>query len=102
MAGGLRAYQASDAVRPWRTWGVASGCIRGCRLWGDVAAARWGGRPLMGEGAGGGRRLRAGAWVFDSALALLAATVPTALYVFEPPNLGLPRGRFVLGCVLVL
>jgi signal transduction histidine kinase len=56
----------------------------------------------MSEGAGGSRRLPASAWVFDSALALLAATVPTALYVFEPPNLGLPRGRFVLGCVLVL
>jgi signal transduction histidine kinase len=56
----------------------------------------------MSEGAGGSRRLPASAWVFDSALALLAATVPTALYVFEPPNLGLPRGRFVLGCALVL
>jgi hypothetical protein len=40
--------------------------------------------------------------VFDSALALLAAAVPTALYVFEPPNPGLPRGTFVLGCALVL
>jgi hypothetical protein len=38
---GLSADQASDAVRPWRTWAVASGCIRGCRLWGDVSAARW-------------------------------------------------------------
>jgi signal transduction histidine kinase len=56
----------------------------------------------MSERAGGSRRLPASAWVFDSALALLAAAVPTALYVFEPPNLGLPRGRFVLGCALVL
>jgi signal transduction histidine kinase len=56
----------------------------------------------MSERAGGSRRLPASAWVFDSALALLAAAVPTALYVFEPPNLGLPRGTFVLGCALVL
>jgi signal transduction histidine kinase len=56
----------------------------------------------MSERAGGSRRLPASAWVFDSALALLAAAVPTALYVFQPPNLGLPRSRFVLGCALVL
>jgi signal transduction histidine kinase len=56
----------------------------------------------MSERAGGSRRLPASAWVFDSALALLAAAVPTALYVFEPPNPGVPRGRFVLGCALVL
>jgi signal transduction histidine kinase len=56
----------------------------------------------MSERAGGSRRLPASAWAFDSALALLAAAVPTALYVFEPPNLGLPRSRFVLGCALVL
>jgi signal transduction histidine kinase len=56
----------------------------------------------MSERAGGSRRLPASAWVFDSALVLLAAAVPTALYVFEPPNPGLPRGRFVLGCALLL
>jgi signal transduction histidine kinase len=56
----------------------------------------------MSERAGGSRRLPASAWVFDSALALLAAAVPTYLYVFEPPNPGLPRGRFVVGCALVL
>jgi signal transduction histidine kinase len=56
----------------------------------------------MTKRAGGSRRLPASAWVFDSALALVAVSVPTALYVFEPPNLGLPRGRFVLGCALVL
>jgi signal transduction histidine kinase len=56
----------------------------------------------MSELAGGSRRLPASAWVFDSALALLAAAVPAALYVFEPPNPGLPRGTFVLGCALVL
>src|SRR5215211_5262112 len=56
----------------------------------------------MSERAGGSRRLPASAWVFDSALALVAAAVPTALYVFEPPNPGLPRGTFVLECALVL
>jgi signal transduction histidine kinase len=52
--------------------------------------------------AGGSRRLPASAWAFDSALALVAVSVPTALYVFESPPLGLPRSRFVLGCALVL
>src|SRR5215217_1233895 len=56
----------------------------------------------MTERAGGSRRLPASAWVFDSALALVAASLPAALYVFEAPDSGLPRGRFVLGCALVL
>src|SRR5512133_3317802 len=56
----------------------------------------------MTELASGSRRLPASAWVFDSALALVAASLPAALYVFEAPDLGLPRGRFVLGCALVL
>ena len=56
----------------------------------------------MTERAGGSRRLPASAWVFDSALALAAVSVPTASYVFESPPLGLPRSRFVLGCALVL
>jgi signal transduction histidine kinase len=56
----------------------------------------------MTERAGGSRRLPASAWVFDSALALVAASLPAALYVFEPPDSGLPPGRFVVGCALVL
>jgi hypothetical protein len=28
-------------VHPWMTWGVTSGCTGGCRLWVDVAVARW-------------------------------------------------------------
>jgi signal transduction histidine kinase len=56
----------------------------------------------MTERAGGSRRLPASAWVFDSALALVAVSLPAVGYVFEPPDLDLPRGRFVLGCALVL
>jgi signal transduction histidine kinase len=56
----------------------------------------------MSERAGGSRRLPASAWVFDSVLALVAASLPAIGYVFEPPDFGLPRGRFVLGCALVL
>jgi signal transduction histidine kinase len=56
----------------------------------------------MTEPAGGVRRLPASAWAFDSALALVAAGLPAAAYVFEPPDSGLPRGRFLLGCALVL
>jgi signal transduction histidine kinase len=56
----------------------------------------------MTERAGGSRRLPASAWVFDSALALVAASLPAVGYVFEPPDRGLPRGRFVLGWALVL
>jgi signal transduction histidine kinase len=48
------------------------------------------------------RRLRANPWWFDSALALAAAGLSTALFVFHPAVRGLPRGRFVLGCGLVL
>jgi signal transduction histidine kinase len=56
----------------------------------------------MSERAGGSRRLPASAWVFDSALALVAAGLPAVGYVFEPPDSGLPRGRFVVGWALVL
>jgi signal transduction histidine kinase len=56
----------------------------------------------MSERAGGSRRLPASAWVFDSALALVAAGLPAVGYVFEPPDVGLPRGRFVVGWALVL
>jgi signal transduction histidine kinase len=48
------------------------------------------------------RRLRANPWWFDSALALAAAGLSTALFVFDPAFRGLPRGMFVLGCGLVL
>jgi signal transduction histidine kinase len=48
------------------------------------------------------RRLRANPWWFDSALALAAAGLSTAFFIFHPAVRGLPRGRFVLGCGLVL
>jgi signal transduction histidine kinase len=48
------------------------------------------------------RRLRANPWWFDSALALAAAGLNTAFFIFHPAVRGLPRGRFVLGCGLVL
>jgi signal transduction histidine kinase len=48
------------------------------------------------------RRLRANPWWFDSALALGAAGLNTAFFVFHPEVRGLPRGMFVLGCGLVL
>ena len=48
------------------------------------------------------RRLRANPWWFDSALALAAAGLSTAIFVFDPAFRGLPRGMFVLGCGLVL
>jgi signal transduction histidine kinase len=48
------------------------------------------------------RRLRANPWWFDSALALVAAGLSTAFFIFHPAVQGLPRGRFVLGCGLVL
>jgi signal transduction histidine kinase len=48
------------------------------------------------------RRLRANPWWFDSALALAAAGLNTAFFVFHPTAQALPRGRFVLGCGLVL
>ena len=56
----------------------------------------------MTERAGGSRRLPASAWVFDSALALVAVSLPAVGYVVEPPDLSLPRGTLVLGCALVL
>jgi signal transduction histidine kinase len=56
----------------------------------------------MTKRSSGSRRLPASARAFDSALALVAVSVPTVLYVFESPPLGLPRSRFVLGCALVL
>jgi signal transduction histidine kinase len=56
----------------------------------------------MDKGARWLRRLRANPWWFDSALALAAAGLTTAFFVFYPTAQGLPRGRFVLGCGLVL
>jgi signal transduction histidine kinase len=48
------------------------------------------------------RRLRANPWWFDSALALAAAGLSTAFFIFHPAVRGLLRGMFVLGCGLVL
>jgi signal transduction histidine kinase len=48
------------------------------------------------------RRLRANPWWFDSALALAAAGLSTAFFIFHPADRALPRGMFVLGCGLVL
>jgi signal transduction histidine kinase len=48
------------------------------------------------------RRLRANPWWFDSALALAAAGLSTAIFVFDPAFRGLPRGTFALGYALVL
>jgi signal transduction histidine kinase len=56
----------------------------------------------MDKGARWLRRLRANPWWFDSALALTAAGLTTAFFVFYPTAQGLPRGRFILGCGLVL
>jgi signal transduction histidine kinase len=56
----------------------------------------------MSERASGSRRLPASAWVFDSALALVAAGLATALFVSELVGWGLPRGMLVLGYGLVL
>jgi signal transduction histidine kinase len=56
----------------------------------------------MSERASGSRRLSASAWVFDSALALVAAGLATALFVSDLVGWGLPRGMLVLGYGLVL
>jgi signal transduction histidine kinase len=56
----------------------------------------------MKERASGSRRLPASAWVFDSALALVAVGLATALFVSELAGWGLPRGMLVLGFGLVL
>jgi signal transduction histidine kinase len=48
------------------------------------------------------RRLRANPWWFDSALALAAAGLSTAFFLFQPAASGLPSGTLVLGCGLVL
>src|SRR5215212_8597676 len=56
----------------------------------------------MSKRAGGSRRLPASAWVFDSALALVAAGLAAALFVPMPRSSGLPRGMLALGYGLVL
>jgi signal transduction histidine kinase len=56
----------------------------------------------MSKRAGGSRRLPASAWVFDSALALVAAGLAMALFVPMPRSSGLPRGMLALGYGLVL
>jgi signal transduction histidine kinase len=48
------------------------------------------------------QRLRANPWWFDSALALAAAGLSTAFFIFHPAASGLPSGTLVLGCGLVL
>ena len=56
----------------------------------------------MTERAGGSRRLPASAWVFDSALALVAAGLATARFVSMPADRSVPGGMLVLGYGLVL
>jgi signal transduction histidine kinase len=58
----------------------------------------------MKEQASGSRRLPASAWLFDSALALVAAGLSTALFVFDngPAGGGRPRGTLALAYVLAL
>jgi signal transduction histidine kinase len=50
----------------------------------------------------GSRRLPASAWLFDSGLALVAAGLSTAFFVFELVGSGLPRGILALGYALAL
>ena len=60
----------------------------------------------MKQRASGSRRLPASAWVFDSALALVAAGLASALVVpvlvSVPVDRGVPRGMLALGYGLVL
>jgi signal transduction histidine kinase len=56
----------------------------------------------MKEQAIGSRRLPASAWLFDSGLALVAAGLSTAFFVFELVGSGLPRGTLALGYMLAL
>ena len=56
----------------------------------------------MKQRASGSRRLPASAWVFDSALALVAASLPMAFFVSMPVPSGVPVGVLALGYALVL
>jgi signal transduction histidine kinase len=56
----------------------------------------------MKERASGSRRLPVSAWVFDSALALVAASFPMAFFASMPVPSGVPVAMLALGYVLVL
>jgi signal transduction histidine kinase len=56
----------------------------------------------MKERASGSRRLPVSAWVFDSALALVAASLPMAFFASMPVPSGVPVGMLALGSALVL
>jgi signal transduction histidine kinase len=56
----------------------------------------------MKQRASGSRRLPASAWVFDSALALLAAGLATVQFVSMPADRSVPGGTLALGYGLVL
>jgi signal transduction histidine kinase len=56
----------------------------------------------MKQRASGSRRLPASAWVFDSALALVAASLPMAFFASMPVPSGVPVGILAVGYALVL
>ena len=56
----------------------------------------------MSERASGSRRLPASAWVFDSALALVAASLLMAVFASMPVPSGVPVGVLAVGYALVL
>ena len=56
----------------------------------------------MDEGARWLRRLSGNPWVFDSGLALVAAGLSTAFFVFDLVGSGLPRGTLALAYALAL
>jgi signal transduction histidine kinase len=56
----------------------------------------------MDKGARWLRRLSGNPWVFDSGLALVAAGLSTAFFVFELVGSGLPRGTLALAYALAL
>jgi signal transduction histidine kinase len=56
----------------------------------------------MKERASGSRRLPVSAWAFDSALALVAASLPMAFFVSMPAPSGVPVAMLALGYGLVL
>jgi signal transduction histidine kinase len=56
----------------------------------------------MKQRASGSRRQPARAWVFDSALALVAASLPMAFFASMPVPSGVPVGMLAVGYALVL
>ena len=56
----------------------------------------------MDKGARWLRRLSGNPWVFDSGLALVAAGLSTAFFVFDLVGSGLPRGTLALAYALAL